>query len=386
MPQSNAAGITVVEVVTKEQWRAFHALPEAIYRDDPKWVSPLLLERKFHFDTHHNAFFKHAKGKFWLALKDGKPVGRITAQIDALHLAQHNDATGHFGFLEAIDDGAVFGALLATAEAWLKSEGMQRVLGPVSFNMWDEPGLLVEGFDTPPNVLMGHHLPYYEGRIREAGYAAAQDLLAYSYPVKKPFADNVQRLVAKMQEKHSFVFRPARMDKVNFPKEVALIRDIINDAWAENWGFVPMTEAEVEEIATLFKVFLKPEALVIGEYDGVPIGVAMMLPNINECARDLKGKLFPFGIFKFLWRLKVTGVRTGRLALLGVRRQYWSSPVGAIIALMMVQTCQKSDFARKVETGELSWILDSNERIKAIIAQFGATVSKRYRIFEKPLG
>ncbi|MDR3528571.1 MAG: hypothetical protein P4L57_14975 [Rhizomicrobium sp.] len=386
MSQSKSAEITVVPVESKAQWHAFHALPQTVYRDDPHFVAPLLLERKFHFDTKHNAFFKHAKGKFWLALKDGVPVGRITAQIDALHLAQHNDATGHFGFLEGINDPAVFAALLATAEAWLKAEGMTRAVGPISFNMWDEPGLLVDGFESPPNVLMGHHLPYYQDLITAQGYVPVQDLLAYTYPVKKPFADNVQRLIGKMQEKHSFVFRPARMDKVNFPKEVALIRDIINDAWAENWGFVPMTEAEVEEIASLFKIFLKPEALVIGEYDGEPIGVAMMLPNINECARDLNGKLFPFGIAKFLWRLKVSGVRSGRLALLGVRRKYWSSPVGAIIALMMVQTCQKSDFARNVETGELSWVLDSNERIKAIISQFGATISKRYRIFEKPLG
>ncbi len=385
MLQTKAAEITVVEVETKALWRAFHALPQAIYRDDPHFVPPLLLERQFHFDPKHNAFFKHAKSKFWLALKDGVPAGRITAQIDALHLAQHNDATGHFGFLEGINEPAVFAALLAAAEAWLKSESMRRAVGPVSFNMWDEPGLLVEGFNSPPNVMMGHHLPYYEALITAQGYSKAQDLLAYEYPVKKPFAENVQRLVAKMQAKHSFVFRPARMDKKNFPQDVALIRDIINDAWAENWGFVPMNEAEVEEIASLVKVFLKHDALVIGEYDGEPIGVAMMPPNINECARDLNGKLFPFGIAIFLWRLTVSGVRSGRLALVGVRRKYWSSPVGAIVALMMIQTCQKSDFARKAETGELSWVLDSNERVKAVIAQFGATVSKRYRIFEKAL-
>lgn len=377
--------ITILPVTSKADWHDFHHLPFSVYRDDPNWVAPLLLERQFHFKPDHNAFFKHAKGAFFLAQRDGKPVGRITAQIDALHLAQHNDATGHFGFLEGFDDQDVFNALLNAAESWLKSEGMARALGPVSFNMWDEPGLLVDGFDTPANVLMGHHRPYYQHRIEAAGYRKCQDLLAFEYPVKQPFSEQLQRLVATAQQKHSFVFRPARMDKKNFPNEVALIRDIINDAWAENWGFVPMTEAEVEEIATLFKVFLKPDALVIGEYDGEPIGVAMMLPNLNECIRDLKGKLFPFGILKMLWRLKVRGVRSGRLALMGVRRQYWSSPVGAIIALMMIQTCQKSDFARHVEVGELSWILDSNERIKRVVAMFGATVNKRYRIFEKAI-
>lgn len=377
--------ISLLPAESKSDWRDFHHLPHVVYRDDPNWVPPLFLERKFHFQPGHNAFFKHAKGAFFLARKDGVPVGRITAQIDALHLAQHNDATGHFGFLEAFDDQEVFDALLTAAENWLKTEGMARALGPVSFNMWDEPGLLIEGFETPPNVLMGHHRPYYQHRIAAAGYTKCEDLLAFEYPVKRPFSEQLQRLIATAQKKNSFVFRPARMDKKSFPGEVALIRDIINDAWAENWGFVPMTEAEVEEIATLFKVFLKPDALVIGEYEGEPIGVAMMLPNINECIRDLKGKLFPLGILKMLWRLKVKGVRSGRLALMGVRRRYWNSPVGAIIALMMIQSCQKSSFAANVETCELSWILDSNERIKKVVGMFGATVNKRYRIFEKTL-
>lgn len=380
---SQSADLTVVPVESKAQWRAFHRLPFKIYRDDPNWVPPLLLEREFHFKPDHNAYFKHAKGAFFLALKNGEPVGRITAQIDELHLAEHNDATGHFGYLEAIDDQAVFDALLAAAENWLKGEGMARVVGPVSFAMWDEPGLLVEGFDTPPYVLMGHHRPYYQDRILNAGYQTAQDILAYERPLHQPFADKLLRVVEKIKQKHSFVFRPIRMDKENLPKEVELIRDIINDAWKENWGFVPITKAEVEEIAALFKVFLKPDALVIGEYDGEPIGVAMMLPNINEVIADLNGRLFPFGILKMLWRLKVKGVRSGRLALMGVRRKYWSTPVGAMITLMMIQACQKSEFARKAEVAELSWILDSNERIKRVIGEFDAKVTKRYRIYEK---
>lgn len=377
--------LSVIPVESKADWRAFHRLPFKVYRDDPHWVPPLLIEREFHFQPAHNAYFKHAKGNFFLALQNGEPVGRITAQIDALHLEQHADATGHFGYLEAIDDPAVFGALLSSAEGWLKSQGMARSVGPVSFAMWDEPGLLVDGFETPPNVLMGHHRRYYEARLLGAGYAPAQDLLAYDIDAQKPFADNLRRLIDIAQKKHSFTFRPIRMDKASLPGEIALIRDIINDAWAENWGFVPITLAEVEEIAALFKVFLKPDALVIGEFEGQPIGVAMMLPNINECIRDLKGKLLPFGALKLLWRLKVTGVRTARLALLGVRRKYWSTPVGAIITLMMIERCQKSDFLSKVETVELSWILDSNERIKKVVSQFGAHVTKRYRIFEKAL-
>lgn len=377
--------VTVVPVEGAKLWRAFHHLPYRLYKDDPNWVAPLLLERKFHFQPKHNAFFQHAKGNFWLALRNGEPVGRITAQIDALHLKQHNDASGHFGFLEAIDDAEVFAALLHTAEDWLRAEGMRRALGPVSFNMWDEPGVLVEGFDTPPNVMMGHHLPYYQHRIAEQGYTGVQDLLAYDRPVRNPISPTMQRLIDKGRSRHKFNFRSARMDKKSFPGEVALIRDIINDAWAENWGFVPITQAEVEEIASLFKFFLSPDALVFGEYDGEPVGVAMMFPNLNEAIRDLNGRLLPFGLIKMLWRLKVAGLKSGRLPLLGVRRRYWSTPVGAIVALLMIETAQKTGFAHTCESAELSWILDSNERIKRIIEEFGGTVNKRYRIYEKAI-
>lgn len=380
------APIDVVPVEGPDLWKAFHRLPYKLYKDDPHWVAPLLLERQTHFQPAHNAYFKHAKAAFFLALRDGEAVGRITAQIDALHLAQHNDATGHFGFLEAIDDAEVFAALLKRAEEWLKAEGMQRVLGPVSFAMWDEPGLLVDGFDSPPNALMGHHLPYYQHRIAEQGYGKCQDLLAYEYPIQRPFGEQVVRLIERAKRKHNIVFRPLRMDKAHFAGEVALVRELINDAWADNWGFVPMTMAEVEEIATLFKIFLPADALVIGEVDGEAASVGMILPNINEAIRDLKGKLFPFGIVKLLWRMKVKGVRSGRLALMGIRRQYFSSPVGAVLAMMMIETLRRGKSASRADTAELSWVLDSNERIKHVIALFDAHVIKRYRIYEKTLG
>lgn len=378
--------ITVVPVEGAKLWQAFHRLPHRLYANDPNWVPPLLLERKAHFEAKHNAFFQHATASFWLALKDGEPVGRITAQIDHLHIEQHRDATGHFGFLEATDDAAVFGALLHKGEEWLKAQGMRRVFGPVSFNMWDEPGLLVDGFDRPPNVLMGHHLPYYQHRILEQGYTPVQDLLAYERSVHAPFDPNLQRLVDRARQNNRIVLRSGRMDKKNLASEVALIRDIINDAWAENWGFVPVTIAEIQEIADLYKMILPADALVVAEFRGEPIGVGMMLPNINETIKDLKGRLLPFGFIKMLWRLKVKGVKSGRLALMGVRRKYWSTPIGAITALMINETAQKSGFAHTVETAELSWILDSNQRIKAVIEQYGGVVTKRYRIFEKAIG
>jgi hypothetical protein len=377
--------VTVVPVEGRALWRDFHHLPYGLYKDDPNWVAPLLLERKFHFDKSHNPFFQHAKGAFWLAYRGDEPVGRITAQIDALHLEHHNDATGHFGFIEGTDDPAVFKALLGTAEAWLRSEGMRRCVGPISFSMWDEPGLLVEGFDRPPNVLMGHALPYYEGRITAQGYSQVQDLLAYEYPVHKPYSESLQRIIARAQQKRHFHCRPLRNDRKTFPSEIALILDIMNDAWSDNWGFVPMTQAEGDDMAAILKYLLRPDAFVIAEYEGEPIGFSMMLPNVNEAARDLNGRLFPFGFAKLLWRLKVSGVRSGRLALMGVRRKWWSTPVGATVALLIIRNTEASAFAAKGVNAELSWILDSNERIKDVLAHMGATVIKRYRIYEKAL-
>ena len=377
--------VTVVPVEGRALWREFHRLPYGLYKDDPNWVAPLLLERKLHFEAAHNPFFQHAKAAFWLALRDGVPVGRITAQIDALHLAQHNDATGHFGFIEAIDDPAVFEALLGTAESWLASEGMRRSVGPVSFAMWDEPGLLVEGFDTPPNVMMGHALPYYQNRITAAGYSQVQDLLAYEYPIHKQHSEEIQRIITRAKQKHQIRLRPGRLDRKNFPAEIELIRDIMNDAWSENWGFVPMTKAEIEDQAMVFKYLLRPDALVIAEYDGEVAGFGIMFPNLNEANRDLGGRLLPFGFAKMLWRLKVSGVRSGRLALMGVRKKWWTSPVGAIMALLIIEQAKTSDFARPGARAELSWILDSNERVKRVLAFFGATIIKRYRIYEKPL-
>jgi hypothetical protein len=377
--------VNVVPVEGRALWRAFHRLPHQIYKDDPAWIAPLTLERESHFDKAHNPFFQHAKGQFWLALRQGQPVGRITAQIDALYLAQHNDATGHFGFIEGIDDPDVFAALLGTAEAWLKAEGMRRAAGPISFAMWDEPGLLVDGFETPPSVMMGHALPYYGPRILGQGYTPLQDLLAYDFDVQKPFPRAMMRLVERAENKQEFHFRPARFDRKHFDSEIALILDVMNDAWAENWGFVPMTKAEIDDIAVVFKYLLRPDAVVIAEYEGEAAGFAMVIPNLNEAARDLKGRLFPLGFLKLLWRLKVRGVSSGRMAMMGIRRKWWLSPAGAILALMIIYRAKASDFAKRGLRAELSWILDSNERIKHVLQVVGATPYKRYRIYEKAL-
>ncbi len=384
MTHSRAA-VVVTPVEGKAMWRAFHLLPHRLYKDDPNWVPPLLLERGIHFDPKHNPFFHHAKAAFWLATRDGVPVGRITAQVDSLHLERYQDATGHFGFIEAIDDREVFAALLETAEAWLKAQGMLRCVGPVSFSMWDEPGLLIEGFDRPPAVLMAHALPYYQGHIAALGYGQIQDLLAYDYLNNLNIPPTMARIIERTQEQHAFQFRHIRMDKKNFKSEISILLDIVNDAWSGNWGFVPMTQAEIDDMATVFKVLLRPEAVVIAEYEGEAAGFALTLPDLNEAIRDLKGRLLPFGIIKLIWRLKVAGTRSGRMAMMGVRQKWQNSRIGAGLAMMIIEQTARSHAARGIERAELSWILDTNYRMKHMLKLIGATVYKRYRLYEKAL-
>lgn len=377
--------ISIRPVEGKAMWQAFHMLPHTLYRHDPNWVAPLLIERKIHFDPSHNPFFKHAEAAFWLAYRDEVPVGRITAQIDALHLERYQDASGHFGFIEAIDDQAVFDALLDTAEAWLKGKGMRRAIGPISFSLWDEAGLLVDGFDRPPSVMMGHALPYYQTRIEAHGYAKAQDLIAYDYELGRPQSAAMTKIITRSTKDHSVTYRPIRMDKKNFVAEVEMLLDILNDAWSGNWGFVPMTQAEIDDLAQVFKLLLKPDAFVIAEVGGVPAGFSMIIPNLNEAVRDLKGRLLPTGIFKLLWRLKVSGTRSIRMALMGIRKEWQNSPVGAGLALSMIARAEAAQIRYGVTRAELSWVLDVNERLKHLLTIVGGTVYKRYRIYDKAL-
>ncbi len=379
------SGVSIVPVAGRSGWKAFHDLPNSIYRDDPNWVAPLRLERKFHFDPAHNPYFKHAEAAFWLAYRGDAPMGRISAQIDQLHLDRYQDATGHFGSLEAVDDPDVFAALLDAAETWLLQKGMRRAAGPMTFSLWQEAGLLVDGFDSPPAVLMGHARPYYQTHIAARGYEKAQDLLAYDYRHATAMVPGMARIVERTRANPRFRFRNIRMDKQHFASEIALILDILNDAWSTNWGFIPMTQAEIDDLAGILRLLLPPEAVVIGDYDGEPVAFNLTLPNLNEAIRDLRGRLFPLGAAKLLWRLKVSGIRTARMAMMGVRRKLQNSTAGAGLALTIIQLTREGQFTRNVTGAELSWVLDSNERLKHLLQLIDATVYKRYRIYQRDL-
>jgi len=376
--------VTVERVEGRRGLARFLAVPDAIYRDDPCWVKPLDLERRAHFDPAKNPFLRRIDMALFVARKGGRDVGRISAQINHAHLERYGDATGHFGFLEGEDDPEVFAALTHTAERWLTQRGMRRVTGPFDPSINDSCGLLVEGFDTPPSMMMGHHRPWYGRRLEELGYAKEKDLICYWSDVQTDWPEAASRLLDRGLRSGRIRVRP--LDMRRYREEISTICAIFNDAWAENWGFLPFDEAEAQYLARSIRPLVRAEDFAIGELDGEPAAMVVTLPNLNLAIRDLGGRLLPFGWAKLLWRLKVRGIAEGRMPLMGVRRAYQNGPWGAALALAVIRAVHDVHRARGTRGAELSWVLEDNRRTHALIRMMGARPYKTYRIYGKELG
>lgn len=377
---SSAAPLEILPVCDRAAHREFLHLPGSLYTHDPAWIPPLLLERREHL-SKNNPYFRHATFQAWIARRGSKTVGRISAQVDQLHLQRYDDHTGFFGMLEAQDDPEVFQALLDTAQAWLRERGMKRIRGPFNLSINQECGLLVEGFDTPPVIMMGHALPYYSRRIEEQGFTAEQDLLAYR--IGSDFA--APRHLEALSSRIAGQVRLRPMRRREFTEDLAIIKDIFEDAWANNWGFLPFTTEEFDDLGKSLKLLVPTDFVRIAEVDGEPAAMMVVFPNINEAIRDLDGRLFPLGWLKLLWRLKVSGVKTGRVPLMGVRQRYQQSRLGAILALLLITSLQDSARSRGLEEVEMSWILENNVGMRKIIESIGGEPYKRYRIYRKDL-
>ena len=370
--------IQPVSLDNKADVRRFIRVPWSIYANDPLWVPPLVLERQQHLSPR-NPYFQHARLKAWVAVRNGEAVGRISTQIDALHQARYGDTTGFFGLLEAIDDEAVFAALVDTAANWLREQGMTRIRGPFSLSINDECGLLVEGFETPPYIMMSHAPPYYASRLEQLGFEKAKDLLAYVIHPTYETPKVVKNLMSRANKR----IRVRPMERSRFQEELRTLQNIFEDAWSENWGFIPFTAEEFAEVGRNLKLLVHEELVQIAEVDGVPAAMVVPFPNVNEAIQDLNGSLFPLGWLKLLWRLKVTGVKTGRIALMGVRKQYQNSLLGSALAFSVIEATRPPVIRRGIREVEMSWILEDNNGMRRILETIGARVSKRYRIYEK---
>jgi hypothetical protein len=375
--------IRVTPVDGRASLQQFLALPAQIYCDDPAWIQPLTFERLQHLDPKKNPFFARAEMACWTAWRGDRCIGRISAQVNRAHLEHHQDATGHFGFLEAEDDPEAFAALFEAAETWLRARGLRRAMGPFSLSINDESGLLIEGFETAPYVMMGHARPYYAVRVAEQGYARSKDLIAYAFDPGAPLPAGAQRMLDKLRGLPGITFRP--IDMRRFDQELRTVLDIFNDAWAGNWNFLPMSPAEVRHLGTSLKPLLRPEFVVIGEVEGEPAAMTVTLPNVNEAIADLHGRLLPLGWLKLLWRLKVRGTRSARMPLMGIRRRYQATPRGAALALGVIDTVRRNHAAYGTRHAELSWVLEDNRPIRDIIELVGGRPYKTYRIYEKAL-
>lgn len=374
----SARGLTILPVESRAEMSRFIDLPTRLQADDPNYVAPLRLERRQALSPKSNPYFKHAEARFWLAVRDGRDVGRISAQVDRL---EPDPEVGHFGFLAAEDDPEVFAALFGTAEAWLRERGKTRVTGPFSLSINEETGLLVDGFDTPPMLLMPHDPRYAGPRVEDCGYAKVKDVYAYRHDIRKESPPAVRRMI----ERHKPATLTTRaLDMRRYDEEFAAITDIFNDAWSENWGFLPFTPEEVRHMAKSMKPLIRPEFVSIVESDGERVGFGIALPNLNEIIADFDGRLLPFNWLKLLARLK-RGPRSVRVPLMGVRRGFGGSLVGGLVPFLIIEGMRQGGLPRGVIEAELSWILEDNKPMRRILDSFGATAYKTYRIYEKCL-
>ncbi len=371
-------------VENKAQLADFLSVPFTVYRGDPNWVPQLFLERKEHLSPKKNPYFKHAVAQLFVLYRDGAPVGRISAQICQLHLERYKDETGQFGFLDCIDDVQAFGALFEGAENWLAARGMKRLRGPFSFSINDELGVLVKGFDRPPNMMMAHGRPYFSGHIEAQGYAKAKDVIAYEFDGAKERPYLLDRAAKRAKANTRISVRP--LSKKNLKTELQLIMNIFNDAWSGNWGFVPFTQDEITMLGNNLKMLVSEGYIAIASLDGEPAAMAVTLPNINEWIHDLDGKLFPFGWAKLASRVLMSRHKSVRLPLMGVLKKHQDSAMGSMLAISVIEAVRSFHFDNGIMRGELSWILEDNRGMRSIIEAGGAEAYKTYRIYEKALG
>lgn len=378
-----SSDIIIRPVVTKADRRAFVDLAWEVYKDDAAWVPPLKDEVHALIDPKRNPWFGHARAQLWLAEREGRVVGRISAQVDDLVQTHMGAGTGQWGMFECLGP-EVAAHLIGAAEDWLRAQGMTRALGPISLSIWDEPGLEIEGFDEPPTAMMGHHRPQYEDWIAGAGYSKAKDLLTYAVDIRGWQDPMIDRLIAA-GERNSRI-RIRNVDKSRFADEAAIILGLLNDAWSENWGFVPLTDPEIAYAGKKLKPIIYEDLVRIAEVDGEPAAFMITLPDYNELIRDLDGRLFPFGWAKLLWRLRKPNVSRARVPLMGVAKRLHGTRLASQLAFMLIEYTRRAlvrDYG--VYKGEFGWILEDNKGMLSIAQLPGARVNHRYRIYEKGL-
>lgn len=368
--------VTIEPVRTRAGRRRFIRSAWPIYEHDPNWVPPLISDVRNALDPRKHPFHRHADVELFTASRGGRTAGRIAAIINHAHNEFHDDRVGFFGLFESVDDMSVAAALLRHAESWLERQGMDVVRGPMNLSTNDElwgPGVLIEGFERPPAVMMGHSPPYYADLLEAAGYTKSRDLLAYWIDPSRE--RRVWRSADRLIERNRIRIRPLDLRRLN--DEVAIIREIYNAAWERNWGFVPMTDAEINHLASQLRPVVNPELCAIAYVADEPAGFALALPDYNQVLRRLNGRLLPFGILKLLWYRR--SIDAARTLTLGVKPQFRHKGLDGLMIMSLFQ----AGAAIGIRSGECSWILEDNAPMRHVLERMNARAYKTYRVFEK---
>jgi len=386
---SHKAEIVIVPVTDKRGRAAFVDCGRAFSDRLEHFVPQIRAEQIELVDPAKNPFFGHARVQLFIAMRGGKPVGRISAHIDELALAMPADqgfgpGTGFFGYFDAEDED-VARALLTTAEGWLVGEGMNRVLGPISLSIWEEPGLRVRGQDHAPMLMMGHHPAHYAAWIEAAGYTRAKTLYTYDLDISKPFPPLVQRIVQSGHKNPRITVRP--VDKSRWDEEVATILGILNDAWSDNWGFVPFTPQEVAYAGKKLRPLIFEDLNMVAELDGRPVAFMLTWPDANAALARIRGKLFPFGWIHMLRWLRFPKGAGMRVPLMGVLKEFHSTRLASQLAFMMIETIRHNSNTKYGSVrGEIGWILEDNQGMVAIADTIESKINREYAIYGKGLG
>lgn len=377
--------IKLIEVPLSDRrlLRRFIDVPRYIHREhwpNPHWVPPLSLERKMFFDPAKHPVWRHLHARLWIANDGLRDVGRVSAVIDRDHLAHNDETCGFLGTFECPDNPALARLLCETAESWLVAQGMTKIIGPTAMNSNYEWGCMVEGFDREPGINMPYNPPYYAGLLEHCGYTKAKDLYQWGFDVQTPTPPRIARIAERVKTRDNISIRELALDR--WGEEVRVAHEIYNEAWQQNWGFIPLDDEEWNHIADDLKLALEPSLGLVAEVQGRPVGIALSVKNLNPILKQMDGRLLPFGLLRMLWELKVKkSVNAGRLVLLGIRPEYRRRGLDVLLMVETHRAAQKLGY----EFGELGWTLEDNDSINKPIQMFGATRVSTYRVFEKEL-
>lgn len=369
-------GVTLA--TTKNERKQFIDFPYQHYSEDEHWIPPLKMEQKKLIDTEKNPFYDNGDIALFLAEQDGEICGRIAAIQDRRYNEHHNTKTGFFGFFECIDDQSVADLLFKVASDWLRQRGHTDVLGPANPSMMDEIGVLVDGFEYDPSFLMPYHKPYYDKLIKNAGLQKAMDMYAFRVTQATVTLDRIYR-AEEIVRRRLPKLKIREIDTKNLDQEIEIVRDIFNQAWSQNWGFIPWTKEELEELAKDLKLILDPKVAHIAEVDGEPVAFSIALPDLNQALKHTDGTLFPTGIFKLLWhRRNINQIRT---ALMGVIPKYQGKGIDALLHKEAIINGKEAGY----KSSELSWVLESNKNMIRVAEKIGAKIEKTYRMYSNDL-